>query len=218
MDGSMSAKARTPEETYKPALAIAQQALRGSVPEDLARSAAVPYQVLGANRGRWEIPFFGAMHYVHWPDGVIEQAQGGQNPDIATRIILLHYLLTADGSPLACRWIAFRSLPGGMGYEAAFQQRAGLRLAGTFGGDQKAFKDAGRRLGGELLEFGDASLLFRALPRVWMAVVLYVEDDEFPANANVLFDAAASHYLPTEDLAVLGGLLASRLVKTARTT
>ena len=214
----MSAKPRTSEETYGPALAMAQRALRDSVPVDLARRAAVPYKVLGSNRGRWEIPFFGTTHYVYWPDGDIELAQGGQNPDIASRIILLHYLLTADGSPLACRWIAFRSLPGGMGYEAAFEQRAGLRLAGTFGGDQKTLKDAGRRLGGEPLEFGDASLLFRALPRVWMAIVLYVEDDEFAASANVLFDAAASNYLPTEDLAVLGGLLASRLVKAARTT
>jgi hypothetical protein len=217
-DGDMSAKPRTPEETYGPALAIAQRALRDSVPGDLAQRAAVPYQELGSNHGRWEIPFFGALNYVYWPECQIERAQGGQNPDIATRIILLHYLLTADGSPLASRWIAFRVLPGGMGYEAAFQQRAGLRLAQSFGGDQQAFKDAGLRLGGEPLEFGDASLLFRALPRVWMAIVLYVEDDEFPASANILFDAAVSHYLPTEDLAVLGGLLSSRLVKAARTT
>lgn len=217
-DGDMSAKPRTPEETYGPALAIAQRALRDSVPGDVAHRAAVPYQDLGSNRGRWEIPFLGTIYYVYWPECEMEGAQSGQKPDVATRIILLHYLLTADGSPLASRWIAFRVLPGGMGYEAAFQQRAGLRLAQSFGGDKQAFKDAGHRLGGEPLEFGDASLLFRVLPRVWMAIVLYVEDDEFPASANVLFDAAASHYLPTEDLAVLGGLLTGRLVKAARTS
>jgi hypothetical protein len=70
-------------------------------------------------------------------------------------------------------------------------------------------------LKGESLSFGDASFLFRMLPRLWLAVVLYLADDEFPANANVLFDAAASHYLPTEDLAVLGGLLAGRLIRVA---
>ena len=45
-----------------------------------------------------------------------------------------------------------------------------------------------------------------------MAVVIYEGDEEFSASANVLFDAAASNYLPTEDLAVLGGVLASRLI------
>jgi hypothetical protein len=56
---------------------------------------------------------------------------------------------------------------------------------------------------------------FRLLPRVWLAVVLHLADDEFPANANILFDATVSHYLPTEDLAVLGGMLAGRLSKAA---
>ncbi|RPI58153.1 MAG: DUF3786 domain-containing protein, partial [Chloroflexi bacterium] len=44
-------------------------------------------------------------------------------------ILLLHYLLTADGTATADRWIAFRNLPGGLGYDAAFQARANLRLA-----------------------------------------------------------------------------------------
>jgi len=52
---------------------------------------------------------------------------------------------------------------------------------------------------------------------VWLAVVLYVADEEFPASANVLFDAAAAHYLETEDLAVLGGMLAGRLTQAAKT-
>jgi hypothetical protein len=136
--------------------------------------------------------------------------------DIATRIILLHYLLTADGTPLTSKWIAFRSLPGGLGYDAAFQGRASLRLAHAFGTDRAAFETAARAFGGEQLDFGDASFLFRLLPRVWLAVVLHLADEEFPANANILFDATASHYLPTEDLAVLGGMLASRLIKVVQ--
>jgi hypothetical protein len=133
--------------------------------------------------------------------------------DIATRILLLHYLIHADGTPLASRWIAFRNLPGGLGYDAAFQKRASQRLAHKFGRDRSAFEKAAQRLGAERLSFGDAAFLFRALPRVWLAVILYLADEEFPPGANVLFDAAASHYLPTEDLAVLGGMLTSQIIK-----
>jgi hypothetical protein len=71
-------------------------------------------------------------------------------------------------------------------------------------------------MGGERLSYGDSSFLFRALPRVWLAVVLNLADDEFPADASVLFDSAAEHYLPTEDLAVLAGMLAGRLIKAAK--
>jgi hypothetical protein len=129
---------------------------------------------------------------------------------------MMHYLLTADGTPLGADWIAFRNLPGGLGYYGAFQGRASLRLAHAFGTDLPAFERAAQALGGERLSFGDASFSFRLLPRVWLATVLYLADDEFSASANVLFDAAASHYLPTEDLAVLGGILAGRLVKAVR--
>jgi hypothetical protein len=207
----MQAKPRTPEETYGPALEKAQQAFPHLDPNEAALHAAVSYK-----EGIFYIPFFGKIYHVHWPDGAILRAFDQGETDIASRILMMHYLLTADGAPLGADWIAFRNLPGGMGYYAAFQGRASLRLAQAFGTNLPAFETAARALGGERLSFGDASFSFRLLPRVWLATILHLADDEFPATANVLFDAAASHYLPTEDLAVLGGILAGRLIKAAR--
>lgn len=211
----MKTKPRTPKETYGPALEKARESFPQTDPHQLAANAAVSYQPLDAGKGRFQISFFGRIYHVQWPDGIAVQADG-KPADIATAILLMHYLLTADGTPLASKWIAFRNLPGGLGYDAAFQGRANLRLAHAFGANAAAFETAAKRLGGERLTFGDASFAFRALPRVWLAVVLNIADDEFPANANLLFDAAASHYLPTEDLAVLGGMTAGWLVKAAR--
>jgi hypothetical protein len=207
----MQARARTPEETYGPALEKARSAFPDLDPLETAARAAVTFEA-----GQFQVPFFGTMYHVHWPEGTVLPAAGQETVDVATQILNLHYLLTADGTPLAAEWVAFRSLPGGLGYDAAFQGRASIRLAHAFGTDKQAFENAARALGGERLSFGDASFLFRLFPRAWLAVVLYLADDEFPASANVLFDAAVSHYLPTEDLAVLGGMLAGRLVKAAR--
>jgi hypothetical protein len=176
----------------------------------------VSFENLDEESGRFLVPFFGALHSVVWPQGTVQTVADGSDVDIWVQILLLHYLLTADGMPLAGEWIAFRNLPGGLGYDAAFQGRANYRLAGAFGTDDQAFIAAARSLGGERLAFGDASFLFRALPRVWLAVVLYLADEDFAASAQVLFDGTASHYLETEDLAVLGGMLASRLIKAAR--
>jgi hypothetical protein len=50
------------------------------------------------------------------------------------------------------------------------------------------------------------------LPRLRVAVLLWAADEESPAQASIVFDAAAGHYLPAEDLAGVGGLLARRLV------
>jgi hypothetical protein len=207
----MQPKPRSPEETYGPALEKAQREFPSLDPTDTAARAGVAYE-----DGTYEVPFFGTRHLVRWPTSTVARAADQQEADIATRILLLHYLLTADGTPLADKWIAFRNLPGGLGYDAAFQGRANLRLAHAFGKDLPAFEAAAGTLGGERLAFGDASFSFRVLPRVWLAVVLYLADEEFSASANVLFDGAVSHYLPTEDLAVLGGMLAGRLIKAAR--
>jgi hypothetical protein len=213
----MDPKPRTPDETYGPALNKARLAFAGLEPHQTAVRASVSFHEQDSDSGQFQVPFLGKIYQVDWPAGTVRLPSDLHEADIATRILLLHYLLTADGTPLASRWIAFRSLPGGLGYEAAFQGRASLRLARAFGTDGKAFEIAARNLGGERLSFGDASYLFRVLPRVWLAVVLHLADEEFPASANVLFDAASSHYLPTEDLAVLGGMLAGRL-KAASTT
>jgi len=207
MDTKMQPKPRTPEETYGPALIRAQEAFPQLEPHAAAVRADVSY-----DSGLFQVPFFGSFHEVRWPSATVSKVSG-EAVDIATRILLLHYLLTADGTPLAADWIAFRNLPGGLGYDAAFQGRANLRLARAFGDNRPAFEAAGKSARGERLTFGDASFSFRVLPRVWLAVVLHLADEEFPASANVLFDASASHYLPTEDLAVLGGILAGRLIK-----
>ena len=209
----MKARVRTPEETYGPALDKAQRAFVKITPGEAAARAGVSFEDLGDHSGRFVVQFLGGCHHIAWRQGTVVRADDQIAVDIATRIILLHYLLTADGTRMADKWIAFRSLPGGLGYDGAFQRRSCLPLAARFGSDAEAFDVASRALGGESLTYGDASFLFRVLPRVWMAVVVYFVDDEFPASANVLYDASASHYLPTEDLAVLGGLLASRLLR-----
>jgi hypothetical protein len=213
----MDLKPRTPEETYGPALDRARKALPNLNPLQAAAQAGVDFEPSDQGGGEFVVPIFGQLYRVRWPQGTARRAADRQEADVATRLLLLHYLLQADGTPMVSKWIAFRDLPGGLGYTAAFEGRANRRLMRAFGTACPVFEAAARALGGEPLTFGDASFLFRVLPRLWLAVILYLADEEFPASANVLFDASASHYLPTEDLAVLGGLLASRLIKAAPT-
>jgi len=213
----MNIRSRTPEEAYAPALALAKRQLARLDPVRIGALACVPFLREEGPSGSFTIPFLGTPYEVSWPEGDAHHAGVRSPADITTHILLLHYLLMADGTPMTNQWIAFRALPGGMGYDAAFQGRSSFRLARQFGADRPAFEAASLSLGGERLTFGDASFCFRALPSLWLAAVVHLADDEFPAEASILFDGAANHYLPTEDLAVLGGLLTSRLVKAART-
>ena len=62
---------------------------------------------------------------------------------------------------------------------------------------------------------GDASFRFDILPKIAGVVVLHAGDEEFPAEANILFDDEIINFLPLEDVAVLAGVIATRLAKSA---
>jgi hypothetical protein len=163
------------------------------------------------------VPLLGASYVVGHPDG---EARGdsGRPTHVAVAILLLHYLLAADGTPLAGAWSAYRELPDGLFYAASFAHRAEEPLTRAFAASPDAldgFRAAARALGGDALTLGDASFRFVALPRVELAVVVWAGDDEEPGEARVLFDANAGLYLPAEDIAGLGGQLAHRLIAAA---
>ena len=172
------------------------------------------------------VPLFGRPHLVTHPGGEVtarrpdlHPAAPGEPAHIAVAILLLHYLLLADGAPPAGEWKAYRELPDGLFYAASFAGRAEAPLARAFAGSPAgldAFRAAARAAGGDALTLGDASFRFVALPRVDVAVLVWAGDDEEPGEARVLFDANAGHYLPAEDLAGLGGQLAHRLAAASR--
>lgn len=203
---------RTSEERYGPALEKALEDWKQRDPKETAWKAGADYDTAS---GLVSLTLMDEPHTISHPDGAVRQVGSDAEVPITKRILLLHYLLTADGTPPAGRWVAFRELPDAMVYDPAFQGRASNRIRARFGSDIDAFHRAAKALGGDRLTFGDASYLFRALPRVWLAVIVYKGDEEFSPSANILFDAAAANYLPTEDLAVLGSYLASQLVHAA---
>jgi len=161
------------------------------------------------------VPFFGVPHTVTHPSGEVTAHHGDTRKAVHTSIVivLLHYLLTADGTRPADRWVAFRELPDGLFYAQAFAGHAEGLLAQRYSADLDAFRRACDALGGMPLDLADASFRFQSLPRLAMAVLLWSGDEEFPGQARILFDASAGHYLPTEDLSGIGDWLAHRLAR-----
>lgn len=208
--------ARTRQEAHLPALYKAYQDMQRLDPYLTAYRSACEFVPEEGNRGYFLLRFWGDEYAIAFPKVAVRHATSGTEPPVTEQLLMLHYLLTADGTLPADRWIAFRELPGGLGYYPAFQGRSAAILIRRFGDDLEGFIAAAMALGGDRLTYGDAAFVFRVLPRVPVAVVLHRGDEEFPPAANVLFDASAGHYLPTEDLAVLGGLVAARLKKEAQ--
>jgi len=167
------------------------------------------------------VPFFGRPHLVTHPGGAARAMNpthaeaAPRDAHVSIQIVLLHYLLMADGSPPADRWLAFRELPDGLFYAQAFAGHAEGLLAEKLGADLARFKRAAEALGGRPLDLADAAYRFQAFPRLAVAALLWAGDEDFPPQARILFDANAGYYLPSEDLAGIGDWLAHRLTRAA---
>ena len=130
--------------------------------------------------------------------------------------VLLSHYLSGKQSPATSILIKFNKLQGGYAYERAFNARALQPVAKAFGKKPADLLEAGKKLGGVPLEYGDCSIQVPAIEGVPIVYILWAET-EFPASTTVLFDQSANSYLPTEDLAVLTELTSSRLVKAKNT-
>jgi len=165
---------------------------------------------------RLQLLYWGKSVSLSWPDLRAQYEPEGLPVSVFDTAMLLYYLVTADGATLADHWIGFRELPDGAFYANAFQGYSGNRLAHIFGEHPQAYISAAQALEGMSLPgLPGLAYAFQPLPRIRLATVLYPGDEEFPARGIVLFDAAASHYMPTDGLALLGSGVVGRLAKKA---
>ena len=172
-------------------------------PAEVAANAGVELREDGKTL---KVPFIDQIFSVKHPEGKIITTDG-EDASIYLAVIILHYLSTADGKPLKGRWIAYRHLPGGDIYNDPFYKRAITPFLKTFGERPEDFKKAAAALGGYSVEGSGTSMVIPVMPRVPICFSTWPGDDELPASANILFDEAASSYLPTEDYAHLPAIV-----------
>jgi hypothetical protein len=164
-------------------------------------------------KGELGITYLGRCYRVGITSGVLD-AHGRPAPFNAATLIL-QYLIGASGLPPRGRWLAFLELPEGVLHHVPFVEQVEKPLARAIAGRAEAFDQAGRLLGGKPLDLADRSFAVEALPRLPLAVLLWEQDEEFPARATILFDAVAPSSLPTASLWVLGQELANGLIEAA---
>jgi hypothetical protein len=170
-------------------------------------------------QGMFWVPFFDRKFVIHFPEVRVEEHGQSQQPPKIIQLVLLHYLLTADGTQVADNWITYRQLPGTCLFEQRFDSLALRSMVTAFGQDLEGFRRAAVSLGGiPMSRTGNASFRFLALPKIPLACILYLGDQEMPSSANILFDASAPHYLPVEDITFLGSYLGSALCQRRSNT
>ncbi len=142
--------------------------------------------------------------------------ESGQEAPIWLAILTMHYLNNADGRQPTGKLKHFREFKDGHFYEPAFNRRTKEILVSVFGDNPAAMVSGAKKLKGKILETGDAAAELPYFPCLPVTCILWKGDEEFPAEASVLFDETADRFFSAEDMAVAGQMVVLELLKASR--
>jgi Domain of unknown function (DUF3786) len=205
------------QDTLVDRLAELRAGLEPRDPNLLASLTASFFRPISPDHGEFHLELWDRPVILSFPDFVAFDPQTHEPFASFQQALLLYYFTTCDGTPVSGRWISFSELPDGRFYNQAFQGYIGRPLVEAFHNDLATFCDSASGLGGmRVHSLGDIAYAFQALPLVALLVVAWEGDEDFSPTYQILFDANASHHLPTDVSAILGSSLTRRLVKAKK--
>ena len=158
------------------------------------------------------VGYLNQSYLVSLPDIGISLMDSEEPVPIRDKVLILHYLTLAKGTPATNNLISFKELPGGANYFPTFYQRTIKPLLDYFDKEPHLLVTAAEKLGGRKADYGDVAVTINAFSRVPITIVLWQGDDEFAPQGSIIFDATISDYLSTEDITVLCETITWQLV------
>ena len=158
---------------------------------------------------------FLGTHYRIYLENEEVKTRDGKATNPFFEAIILHYLVESKDFPVSGKHISFREIYGGDIYFGAFYNRTIAPIIERFGMDPEGLVKGGEKMGGTVVEKGDAAVKIPVFPKVYYLFVVWKGDDEVAPSANVLFDSTIGYNLPTEDISALGSMIAGQLIRNA---
>jgi len=121
-------------------------------------------------------------------------------PDLHCWLAALVYLIEAKDVDPVGEWVSPRQLAGGYAFFRGLHAIPVDQIIERFGNNKRDFELACQRSGGHPEQYADAAYSFRLFPRLPVAVLLWLQDEEFPARATMLVDKTAGRHFPLDAL------------------
>lgn len=148
------------------------------------------------------IKYFGKDLTIDIGSRKIHYGESGNEIDIFSATIILHYIKTSDGTALTGNWISYRELPDGMFY---FRTIPGVLepLLEKYGDSFDAIAEKVYENGGEKSSDFKNGVIIYPFPYFPIMLILEEKSEEFEADIRALFDSSASHYMKTDIVKVM---------------
>ncbi len=178
----------------------AWELLRDRKPEEVCKAAAVSWD---AGSHSYRVISFGMEFRVSLTDKTILSFTPGSDVLLGKlayffKLSLLWYLVTAKDIDCTGRPMKLEAMNGGEIFTKGSHLLPLEPLAKRYSKDREGFLRKGKSLGGGQENMADASLRLHPLPRIPVILTLWLEDEEFPARADLLFDSTCGLQVSTD--------------------
>ncbi len=203
------------EYAYEQSYKVAREQFARIDIEQQCRHSDAQYQSAGARQEIF-VKYLNQPYRITLPDVDVSLLDGSATVPIRDKLLILHYFITARGTPPTSKLITFKELPEGTVYFPTFAKRTIKPLLDNFSQEPSLLVTSGEKLGGQKADYGDTDITINAFSQVPITLILWRGDDEFAPQASVTFDANIRDYLPTEDIIVLCETIVWRLVRSLK--
>ena len=127
--------------------------------------------------------------------------EDGKSPGFDTVMNIYNMFYYSAAHPVASgNLVAFRQVKRVYPFEAAYRRTIISRLQELFAGKTEELRKACEVLGGTLLPQGDVGYVLPVFPFLNIAVLFWDKDEEFEAQANMLFDSEITEFMHEENV------------------
>lgn len=127
--------------------------------------------------------------------------EDGKSPGFDTVMNIYNTFYYSAAHPVASgNLVAFRQVKRVYPFEAVYRRTIIFRLQELFAGKTEELRKACEALGGTLLPQGDVGYVLPVFPFLNIAVLFWDKDEEFEAQANMLFDSEITEFMHEENV------------------
>lgn len=166
---------------------------------------------------RWlTVPYFSQPCPISRSDGVMTAPGGMKSFSLYDELNIFTMLwYSREGAHLTGEWLPFESLRSAGPYGPAFRSGNLKPFAATFSGHKASLREALLAFGGRRLPTGDVGYEIDVFPCIPMRVLFWEGDEEFPAQANLLFDRSAPDFIHVESVVTIASAALRHLAEYA---
>ena len=174
-------------------------------PLEIAARCALPYN---EESHTFAFPLLGDTYMISHPGFEIT---GERTPTNAERILFLRHMLDGSNAVSGGQFLTYREFPWGEVYNTQFTGRCIVRYAMSYGFKSHLLPPIMEKLPARAIDASDVGYEITLMPGLTIRFLLWLGDEEFPPNAQILFSDNFRYAFSTEDMANIGDIILGRM-------